>query len=196
MNVATGQTTPWVNIDCVRSNLLSDDHIVYSESGDNGPLLITGGSAADNPPHDFHLDLSVLDSLPVESSDSLRIAEELIEIKGRHPSLDISGRFVGRSIVLLDMHTGTALLTVKVPMDSLTCAYALSRDGKKYQWPQPGELKALDRPLLKSSQRTASSAAILTLGNANVTGTAIRRPPARQSYRSLRTWDRLGCSLN
>lgn len=132
VDVATGQATPWVNIDCARSNLLGDDHIVYSDSGGNGPLQITGGSAAYNPPHDFHLDLSVLDSLPVESSGSLRIAEELIEMKGRHPSLDISGRFVGRSIVLLDMRTGTALLTVKVPMDSLTYAYALSRDGKKF----------------------------------------------------------------
>ena len=44
----------------------------------------------------------------------------------------MSGKFVGRDIVLLDMHTGTALLTVKVPMDSLTYAYALSRDGKKF----------------------------------------------------------------
>jgi hypothetical protein len=100
--------------------------------GGNAPLRITGSDAAYNPPHDFHLDLGVLDGLPVDSPASLRIAEELIETKGRHPSLDISGRFVGRSIVLLDMRTGTALLTVKVPMDSLAYAYALSRDGKRF----------------------------------------------------------------
>lgn len=132
VDVATGQTTPWVTIDCARFNLLGDDHLVYSNSKGNAPLLITGGSATYNPPHDFHLDLSVLDGLPVESAASLRVAEELIETKGRHPSLDISGRFVGRNVVLLDMHTGTALLTVKVPMDSLAYAYALSRDGKKF----------------------------------------------------------------
>jgi hypothetical protein len=132
VDAATGQTTPWVTIDCARFNLLGDDHLVYSDSGGNAPLRITGSDAAYNPPHDFHLDLGVLDGLPVDSPASLRIAEELIETKGRHPSLDISGRFVGRSIVLLDMRTGTALLTVKVPMDSLAYAYALSRDGKRF----------------------------------------------------------------
>ena len=75
---------------------------------------------------------SVLGSVPVASSSSLRVVEELIEGKGRHPSLDVSGKFAGRDIVLLDMHTGTALLTIKVPMDSLTYSYALSRDGKKF----------------------------------------------------------------
>jgi hypothetical protein len=132
VDVSTGQTTPWETIDCARFNLLGDDHIVYSESGGDAPLRITGGSTTYNPPHDFHLDLSVVDGLPVESSESLRIVEELIEMKGRHPSLDMSGKFVGRSIVLLDMRTGTALLTVKVPMDSEAYAYALSRDGKTF----------------------------------------------------------------
>jgi hypothetical protein len=132
VDVATGQTTPWVTIECARFNLLGDSHIVYSDTGGDAPLRITGSDAAYNPPHDFHLDLGVLDGLPVDSPASLRIAEELIETKGRHPSLDISGRFVGRSIVLLDMRTGTALLTVKVPMDSLAYAYALSRDGKRF----------------------------------------------------------------
>lgn len=136
MEIASGQIVPWVTIDCARFTLLGDDHIVYSNTGGDAPLRIIGGAdgsgAAYNPPHDFHLDLSVLDGLPVESSASLRIVEELIESKGRHPSLDMSGKFVGRDIVLLDMHTGIALLTVKVPMDSLTYAYALSRDGKKF----------------------------------------------------------------
>ena len=132
MDVATGQTSPWETIECARFNLLGDDHIVYSDSGGDAPLRITGGSATYNPPHDTHMDLSVLDGQSVASPASLRVAEELIETKGRHPSLDMSGRFVGRSIVLVDMHTGTALLTVKVPMDSLTYAYALSRDGKKF----------------------------------------------------------------
>jgi hypothetical protein len=59
------------------------------------------------------------------------VVEELIEAKGRHPSLDMSGKFVGRDIVLLDMHTGTALLTVKVPLSTQTYAYALSREGKR-----------------------------------------------------------------
>jgi hypothetical protein len=136
MEIASGQTTPWVSIDCARFNLLGDDHIVYSNTGGDAPLRIIGGTdgagAAYNPPHDARIDLSVLDSFPVASPASLRIVEELIESKGRHTSLDMSGKFVGRDIVLLDMHTGTALLTVKVPMDSLTYSYALSRDGKKF----------------------------------------------------------------
>lgn len=136
MEIATGQTAPWVSIDCARFNLLGDDHIVYSNTGGDAPLRIIGGidgtEAAYNPPHAAHIDLSVLDGSPVESPASLRIVEELIETKGRHPSLDMSGKFVGRSIVLLNMRTGTTLLTVKVPMDSLTYAYALSRDGKKF----------------------------------------------------------------
>jgi hypothetical protein len=134
MEIATGKTDPWVNIECARFNLLGDDHIVYSNSGGDAPLKIIGGTdaAVYTPPHDAHIDLAVLSGVPVASSSSLRIAEELIESKGRHPSLDMSGKFVGRDIVLLDMHTGTALLTVKVPMDSLTYTYALSRDGKKF----------------------------------------------------------------
>jgi hypothetical protein len=135
MEIATGKTYPWVTIDCARFNLLGDDHIVYSDTGGDAPLRIVGGTdgvgATYNPPHDTHIDLSVLDGFPVVSPASLRIVEELIETKGRHPSLDVSGKFVGRDIVLLDMHTGTALLTVKVPMNSLTYSYALSRDGKK-----------------------------------------------------------------
>ena len=74
----------------------------------------------------------MLSGVPVASPASLLIVEELIETKGRHPALDMDGKFVGRDIVLLDMRTGTALLTVKVPMDSLTYSYALSRDGKKF----------------------------------------------------------------
>lgn len=132
VDVATGQTSPWETIDCARFNLLGDDHVVSSDSRGDAPLRITGGSAAYNPPHDAHIDLGVLAGQPVTSSASLRVAEELIETKGRHPSLDMSGRFVGRSIVLVDMHTGTTLLTVKVPLDSLTYAYALSQDGKKF----------------------------------------------------------------
>jgi hypothetical protein len=136
MEIASGQTAPWVSIDCARFNLLGGDHIVYSNTGGDAPLQIIGGTdgagAAYSPPHDTHIDLGVLSGIPVASPTSLRIVEELIETKGRHPSLDMDGKFVGRDIVLLDMHTGTALLTVKVPMDSLTYAYALSRDGKKF----------------------------------------------------------------
>jgi hypothetical protein len=136
VEISSGQISPWVRIDCARFNLLGGDHIVYSKSGGDGPLRIVGSTegagTAYNPPHDAHIDLSVLDDFPVESPASLWIVEELIRTEGRHPSLDMSGRFVGRDIVLLDMHTGTASLTVKVPMDSLTYAYALSRDGKKF----------------------------------------------------------------
>jgi hypothetical protein len=136
MEIGTGKSDQWVTIDCARFNLLGDEHIVYSDTGGNAPLRIVGGtgdgSATYNPPHDTHIDLSTLDRVPVASPASLRIAEELIETKGRHPSLDVSGKFVGRDIVLLDMHAGTTLLTVKVPMDSLTYAYALSRDGTKF----------------------------------------------------------------
>ena len=61
----------------------------------------------------------------------LRVVAELIKARGRHPALDMDGKFVGRDIVLLDMHTGTAVLTLEVPMSTQTYAYALSRDGKK-----------------------------------------------------------------
>lgn len=134
MEISTGKTDTWVTIECARFNLLGDDHVVYSNTGGNATLRIVGGTddAVYTPPHDAHIDLAVLSGVPIASSASLRIAEELIETKGRHPSLDMSGKFVGRDIVLLDMHTGTALLTVKVPMDSLTYSYALSRDGKKF----------------------------------------------------------------
>lgn len=136
MEIATGKNARWVTIDCARYNLLGDDHIVYSITGGDAPLRFIGGiDATDttyNPPHDAYIDMSVLDGVPVESPASLRIVEELVESRGRRPSLDMSGKFVGRDIVLLDMHTGTALLTIKVPMDSLTYSYALSRDGKKF----------------------------------------------------------------
>ena len=136
IDVKTGKTESWTTLDCTRYNLLGDDHIIYTSLKADSPLEITGGggsTAEYMPPKDAYLDRSILDgSNPVESPQSLRVAEELIEAKGRHPSLDRSGKFVGRDIVLLDMHTGTALLTVKVPMDSLTYAYALSRDGKKF----------------------------------------------------------------
>jgi hypothetical protein len=136
VNIGSGKTASWVTIECASFNLLGDDHIVYSKRGGDGPLQITGGTDGKaieyNPPHDAHIDLSVLGSVPVASPSSLRVVEELIEAKGRHPSLDMSGKFVGRDIVLLDMHTGTALLTIKVPMDSLTYSYALSRDGTKF----------------------------------------------------------------
>jgi hypothetical protein len=136
MEVSAGKSDPWVTIACARFNLLGDDHIVYSNAGGDAPLRIIGGTdgggAAYNPPQEAHIDLSVLNGFPVESPVSLRIVEELIESKDRHSSLDMSGKFVGRDIVLLDMHTGTALLNIKVPMDSLTYSYALSRDGKKF----------------------------------------------------------------
>ena len=136
VEVASGRTLGWVSVECASFNLLGDDHIVYSNRGGDGPLQIIGGTeragAEYKPPHDAHIDLSVLGGVPVASPASLRVAEELIETKGRHPSLDISGKFVGRDIVLLDMSVGTALLTAKIPMDSLTYAYALSRDGKKF----------------------------------------------------------------
>ncbi|HEY6372696.1 MAG TPA: hypothetical protein VIX37_19110, partial [Candidatus Sulfotelmatobacter sp.] len=119
MEIATGKTAPWVTIECARFNLLGDDHIIYSDTGGNAPLRIIGGTerggAEYKPPHNVYIDLSVLDGIPVASPASLRVAEELIEAKGRHPSLDMSGKFVGRDIVLLDMGMGTALLTVKVP---------------------------------------------------------------------------------
>jgi hypothetical protein len=89
-------------------------------------------TAAYKPPKDAYIDRAVLDRrYPVVSPQSLRVVEELIEAKGRHPSLDMSGKFVGRDIVLLDMHTGTALLTVKVPLSTQVYSYALSRDGKR-----------------------------------------------------------------
>jgi hypothetical protein len=136
MEIDTGKAAAWVTIECARFNLLGDDHIIYSYTGGDGPLRIIGGTdgvgAEYNPPHNTYIDLGVLTSFPVESPASLRIVEELIETKGRHPALDMDGKFVGRDIVLLDMHTGTVLLTVKVPMDSLTYSYALSRDGKKF----------------------------------------------------------------
>ena len=136
MEVFASKSDPWVTIACARFNLLGDEHIVYSNAGGDAPLRIIGGTesgdAAYDPPQDAHIDLSVLNGFPVESPASLRIVEELIESKGRHSSLDMSGKFVGRDIVLLDMHTGTALLTIKVTMDSLTYSYALSRDGKKF----------------------------------------------------------------
>jgi hypothetical protein len=135
LDIATVESHPWVTIDCARYGLLGDDHIVYSNTGGDAPLKITEGpddpGVAYNPPHNTHIDLAVLDGSTVGPPDSLRIVEELIETRGRHPSLDMSGKFVGRDIVLLDMRTGTSLLTVKVPMDSLTYAYSLSRDGKK-----------------------------------------------------------------
>ncbi len=148
VDVSTGQTSPWQTIDCARFNLLGDDHLVYSNSGGDAPLQIAGSpdGATYTPPHDFHIDLGVLDGQSVASSASLRVAEELIETKGRHPSLDMSGKFVGRSIVLLDMHTGTTLLTVKVPMDSLTYSYALSRDGKKFAVVLNSELTVYSLP--------------------------------------------------
>lgn len=136
VEVTSGRTVGWVSIECASFNLLGDDHIVYSNRGGDGPLQIIGGTerggAEYKPPHNAHIDLSVLGGVPVASPASLRVAEELIEAKGRHPSLDMSGKFVGRDIVLLDMGMGTALLTVKVPMHSLSYAYALSRDGKKF----------------------------------------------------------------
>jgi hypothetical protein len=136
VDIETGKTVPWATIECASFNLLGDDHLVYSKRGGDGPLQITGGNDGKaveyNPPHDTHIDLSVLGSVTVASASALRVAEELIEAKGRHPSLDVSGRFIGRDIVLLDMHAGTALLTIKIPMDVLTYSYALSRDGKTF----------------------------------------------------------------
>lgn len=136
LNISNSQAIPWVTIDCAQFNLLGDDHIIYSKSAGDGPLRIIGGTdgagAEYNPPHDAHIDLSVLGGVPVSSPASLRVVEELIETKGRHRSLDVSGKFIGRDIVLLDMPSGNALLTVKIPMDSLTYSYALSRNGKQF----------------------------------------------------------------
>jgi hypothetical protein len=135
MEISTGRTTPWVTIECARFNLLGDGHVIYTNLKGDNPLEITGESGSPTstykPPRHTYLDLSVLDSTPVESPQSLRVVEELIEAEWRHPSLDMSGKFVGREIVLLDMRTGTALLTVDVPMSTETYSYALSRDGKK-----------------------------------------------------------------
>ena len=135
MTIATGQVAPWTTIECARYNLLGDEHVIYTSLNGDSSLEITGGSGVPSskytPPRNMYVDRAVIDRNPVESSQSLRVVEELIETKGRHPSLDMSGKFVGREIVLLDMHTGTALLTIKVPMDTLTYSYALSRDGKK-----------------------------------------------------------------
>jgi hypothetical protein len=137
MDVKTGKSEPWTTLECTRYNLLGDDHIIYTSLKGDSPLEITGGGSASTaeykPPKDTYIDRGILDgSNPVESPQSLRVVEELIEAKGRHPSLDMSGKFVGRDIVLLDMHTGTALLTIKVPMDTQNYAYTLSRDGKEF----------------------------------------------------------------
>ena len=136
MDVKTGKDAPWTALECTRYNLLGDGHIIYTSMKGDSPLEITGegnvSSASYNPPKDAYIDRGILDgSSPVVSPQSLRVVEELIEAKGRHPSLDMSGKFVGRDIVLLDMHTGTALLTVKVPLSTQVYAYALSRDGKR-----------------------------------------------------------------
>ena len=136
MDVKTGKNAPWTMLECTRHNLLGDGHIIYTSLNGDSPLEITGegniSSAAYKPPKDAYIDRGILvRSSPVVSPQSLRVVEELIEAKGRHPSLDMSGKFVGRDIVLLDMNTGTALLTVKVPMNTLTYSYALSRNGKK-----------------------------------------------------------------
>ena len=136
MDVKTGKSGPWTTLECTRYNLLGDDHIIYTSLKGDSPLEITGGGSASTavykPPKDAYIDRGILDgSNPVESPQSLRVVEELIEAKGRHPSLDMSGKFVGRDIVLLDMHSGTALLTVKVPLSTQVYSYALSRDGKR-----------------------------------------------------------------
>lgn len=136
VDVKTGKSEPWTTLECTRYNLLGDDHIIYTSLKGDSPLEITGGGSASTavykPPKDAYIDRGILDgSNPVESPQSLRVVEELIEAKGRHPSLDMSGKFVGRDIVLLDMHTGTALLTVKVPLSTQVYSYALSRDGKR-----------------------------------------------------------------
>lgn len=136
MDVKTGKNEPWTILECARYNLLGDDHIIYTSLKGDSPLEITGkdgvSTATYKPPKDAYIDRAVLDRrYPVESPESLRVVEELIEAKGRHPSLDMSGKFVGRDIVLLDMHTGTALLTVKVPLSTQVYAYALTRDGKR-----------------------------------------------------------------
>jgi hypothetical protein len=136
MDVKTGKNEPWTTLECTRYNLLGDDHIIYTSLKGDSPLEIIGkdgvSTAAYKPPKDAYIDRAVLDRrYPVVSPQSLRVVEELIEAKGRHPSLDMSGKFVGRDIVLLDMHTGTALLTVKVPLSTQVYSYALSRDGKR-----------------------------------------------------------------
>jgi hypothetical protein len=136
MDVKTGKSEPWTTLECTRYNLLGDGHIIYTSMKGDSPLEITDGggdsAATYKPPRDVYIDRGILDgSNPVESPQSLRVVEELIEAKGRHPSLDMSGKFVGRDIVLLDMHTGTALLTVKVPLSTQVYAYALTRDGKR-----------------------------------------------------------------
>jgi hypothetical protein len=136
MDVKTGKNAPWTTLECTRYNLLGDGHIIYTSLKGDSPLQITGegnvSSAAYKPPKDAYIDRGILDgSSPVVSPQTLRVVEELIEAKGRHPSLDMSGKFVGRDIVLLDMHTGAALLTVKVPLNTQVYPYALSRDGKR-----------------------------------------------------------------
>lgn len=134
MAIATGQVTPWVTLECARFNLLGDEHVIHTNAKGNGSLDITGETGAPTlkytPPHNTYLDPATLDGTPIASPQSLRVVEELIEAKGRHPSLDMSGKFLGREIVLLDMHTGTALLTVKIPLGTHNYAYALSRDGQ------------------------------------------------------------------
>ncbi|MGC1818651.1 MAG: hypothetical protein WA900_13475 [Casimicrobiaceae bacterium] len=134
LEIATGRVTPWMTIECARFNLLGDGQVIYTDLRGDNPLEITGESGGPTgtykPPRHAYLDLSVLETIPVESPRSLRVVEELIEAKWRHPALDMSGRFVGRKIVLLDMRSGTALLTVNVPMSTGTYSYALSRDGK------------------------------------------------------------------
>ena len=136
IDVTTGKDAPWMTLECTRYNLLGDGHIIYTSMKGDSPLEMTGegnvSSASYNPPKDAYIDRGVLDGRnPVVSPQSLRVVEELIEAKGRHPSLDMSGKFVGRDIVLLNMHTGTALMTVKVPLSTQAYAYALSRDGKR-----------------------------------------------------------------
>jgi hypothetical protein len=135
-DVKTGKNEPWTTLECTRYNLLGDDHIIYTSLKGDSPLEITGNGnvplAAYKPPKNTYLDRGILDgSTPVVSPQSLRVVEELVETKGRHTSLDMSGKFVGRDIVLLNMNTGTALLTVKVPLSTQAFSYALSRDGKR-----------------------------------------------------------------
>ncbi|HXH51288.1 MAG TPA: hypothetical protein VNM47_18265 [Terriglobia bacterium] len=135
IEINTGRITPWLTLECARFNLLGDGHVIYTKLRGDNPLEITGESgvptATYKPPHGAYIDRKVLVITPVVSPRSLRVVEELIKAKGRHPALDVSGKFVGREIVLLDMHTGTALLSIRVPMDTHTYSYALSRDGKK-----------------------------------------------------------------
>jgi hypothetical protein len=135
LEVTTGRVTPWVTIDCARFNVLADGHVVYTSMTGDDPLEIVGDSgiptAMYKPRRGTYLDRGVLEDTPVASPQSLRVVAELIKARGRYPALDMDGKFVGRDIVLLDMHTGTAVLTLEVPMSTQTYAYALSRDGKK-----------------------------------------------------------------